>query len=227
MFIYDASVKYQKEGTPLLIIAGKEYGSGSSRDWAAKGTLLLGVRAVIAESFERIHRSNLVGMGVLPMQFLPGENRETLGLTGFEEYTITGIPEAVASGAKARVWAKSDAGEKTFRGSGAHRHAAGGRILSQRRDSAVRGRGSSRPRGLIQHAHELGEDAVFLLVGIEVPRRIFGIERFQRDARVPPGVFCFASRSAYSRCGSASRYSGRCPRFPDSPPIPTGLAATR
>ncbi len=114
MFIYDASVKYQKEGTPLLIIAGKEYGSGSSRDWAAKGTLLLGVRAVIAESFERIHRSNLVGMGVLPMQFLPGENRESLGLTGFEKYSITGIPQAVASGARARVWAKSDSGEKTF-----------------------------------------------------------------------------------------------------------------
>jgi aconitate hydratase len=114
MFIYDASVKYQKEGTPLLIIAGKEYGSGSSRDWAAKGTLLLGVRAVIAESFERIHRSNLVGMGVLPMQFLPGENRETIGLTGFEDYTITGIPAAVGTGAKARVWAKSDSGEKTF-----------------------------------------------------------------------------------------------------------------
>jgi len=114
MFIYDASVKYQKEGTPLLIIAGKEYGSGSSRDWAAKGTLLLGVRAVIAESFERIHRSNLVGMGVLPLQFLPGENRESLGLTGFENYSITGIPQAVASGAKARVWAKSDSDEKTF-----------------------------------------------------------------------------------------------------------------
>ena len=114
MFIYDASVKYLAEGTPLLIIAGKEYGSGSSRDWAAKGTLLLGVRAVIAESFERIHRSNLVGMGVLPMQFLPGQNRESLGLTGFEKYTITGIPEAVAKGAKARVWAKDDSGEKTF-----------------------------------------------------------------------------------------------------------------
>jgi aconitate hydratase len=114
MFIYDASVKYQQEGTPLLIIAGKEYGSGSSRDWAAKGTLLLGVRAVIAESFERIHRSNLVGMGVLPMQFLPGDSRESIGLTGFEKYTITGIPEAVASGARARVWAKSDDGEKTF-----------------------------------------------------------------------------------------------------------------
>src|ERR1700678_139973 len=114
MFIYDASVKYQQEGTPLLIIAGKEYGSGSSRDWAAKGTLLLGVRAVIAESFERIHRSNLVGMGVLPMQFLPGENRESLGLTGFEKYSITGIPQAVATGARARVWAKSDTEEKTF-----------------------------------------------------------------------------------------------------------------
>ena len=110
MFIYDASVRYQQEGTPLLIIAGKEYGSGSSRDWAAKGTLLLGVRAVIAESFERIHRSNLVGMGVLPMQFLPGENRESLGLTGFERYAIEGIPQAVESGKKARV----RAGEKSF-----------------------------------------------------------------------------------------------------------------
>jgi aconitate hydratase len=108
--IYDASVRYQKEGTPLVIIAGKEYGSGSSRDWAAKGTLLLGVRAVIAESFERIHRSNLVGMGVLPLQFLAGQNRETLGLTGLEVYSIEGIPQAIASGAKARV----RAGDKTF-----------------------------------------------------------------------------------------------------------------
>ncbi len=110
MFIYDASIQYQKEGTPLLIIAGKEYGSGSSRDWAAKGTLLLGVRAVIAESFERIHRSNLVGMGVLPLQFLAGQNRESLGLTGLEEYSIEGIPEAIAKGSKARV----KAGDKTF-----------------------------------------------------------------------------------------------------------------
>ncbi len=115
MFIYDAAVRYQQEGTPLLIIAGKEYGSGSSRDWAAKGTLLLGVRAVIAESFERIHRSNLVGMGVLPVQFLPGQNRESLGLTGFESYSIEGIPAAIASGARARVRAKADDGsEKTF-----------------------------------------------------------------------------------------------------------------
>ena len=73
-------MRYQQEGVPLIVIAGKEYGTGSSRDWAAKGTILLGVRAVIAESYERIHRSNLVGMGVLPLQFLPGENRETVGL---------------------------------------------------------------------------------------------------------------------------------------------------
>jgi len=115
MFIYDAAMRYQQEGTPLIIIAGKEYGSGSSRDWAAKGTLLLGVRAVIAESFERIHRSNLVGMGVLPVQFLPGQNRESLGLTGLENYSIEGIPEAIAKGSKARVRAKAnDATEKVF-----------------------------------------------------------------------------------------------------------------
>jgi aconitate hydratase len=89
--IYDASVRYREAGIPLIIIAGKEYGSGSSRDWAAKGTKLLGVRAVIAESFERIHRSNLVGMGVLPLQFPEGENAESLGLTGKEEFSITGL----------------------------------------------------------------------------------------------------------------------------------------
>jgi aconitate hydratase len=89
--IYDASAAYREEGTPLLIIAGKEYGSGSSRDWAAKGPALLGVKAAIAESFERIHRSNLVGMGILPLQFREGENAETLGLTGHETYEITGI----------------------------------------------------------------------------------------------------------------------------------------
>jgi aconitate hydratase len=91
MTIYDASVKYQAEGTALVILAGKEYGSGSSRDWAAKGTKLLGVRAVIAESFERIHRSNLVNMGVLPLQFLAGESAATLGLTGREVIAIAGV----------------------------------------------------------------------------------------------------------------------------------------
>jgi len=89
--IYDASVRYAAAGIPLVILAGKEYGSGSSRDWAAKGTALLGVRAVIAESYERIHRSNLIGMGVLPLQYPKGENAETLGLTGTETFTITGI----------------------------------------------------------------------------------------------------------------------------------------
>jgi aconitate hydratase len=91
MDIYEAAARYRREGTPLVVIAGKEYGSGSSRDWAAKGTLLLGVRAVIAESYERIHRSNLVGMGVLPLQFRPGETAETLGLTGRERLTIQGL----------------------------------------------------------------------------------------------------------------------------------------
>ncbi|HEX6390238.1 MAG TPA: aconitate hydratase, partial [Solirubrobacteraceae bacterium] len=91
MSIYDASMAYQEAGVPLVVLGGKEYGSGSSRDWAAKGTNLLGVRAVIAESFERIHRSNLVGMGVLPLQFPEGQNAESLGIDGFEEFSITGF----------------------------------------------------------------------------------------------------------------------------------------
>jgi aconitate hydratase len=91
MAIYDAAMAHKADGTPLVVIAGKEYGTGSSRDWAAKGTNLLGVRAVIVESFERIHRSNLVGMGVLPLQFADGTTRETLGLTGDDVFTITGV----------------------------------------------------------------------------------------------------------------------------------------
>jgi aconitate hydratase len=110
MFIYDAAVKYKSQGVPLIIIAGKEYGSGSSRDWAAKGTLLLGARAVIAESFERIHRSNLVGMGVLPLQFMIGDNREALGLTGLERFSINGVSDAVKHGARAVVTATADDG---------------------------------------------------------------------------------------------------------------------
>src|SRR5258708_7163020 len=96
MSIYDAAMQYGKEGTPLLIIAGKEYGTGSSRDWAAKGVNLLGVKAALAESFERIHRTNLVGMGVLPLQFVPGENKDTLGLTGKETFHIEGVKQALA-----------------------------------------------------------------------------------------------------------------------------------
>ncbi len=98
MSIYDAAMKYKAEGVGLVVIAGKEYGSGSSRDWAAKGTLLLGVKAVIAESFERIHRSNLVQMGVLPLQFLEGTTRESLKLTGEEKYEVIGVPTAIATG---------------------------------------------------------------------------------------------------------------------------------
>jgi aconitate hydratase len=109
MPIYDAAMKYAEQGTPLVVLAGKEYGSGSSRDWAAKGTRLLGVRAVIAESFERIHRSNLVGMGVLPLQFQEGDSVESLGLTGEEELSITGIEGGDAKEVSVR------AGDKEFK----------------------------------------------------------------------------------------------------------------
>ena len=110
--IYDASVAYQAAGIPLVILAGKEYGSGSSRDWAAKGTALLGVRAVIAESFERIHRSNLIGMGVLPLQFMDGENAQSLGLKGDETFAISGITELNGGGIPKEVTVT--AGDKTF-----------------------------------------------------------------------------------------------------------------
>ena len=111
MFIYDAAVKYREDGVPLVVLAGKEYGSGSSRDWAAKGTRLLGVRAVIAESYERIHRSNLVGMGVLPLEFKPGENRQTLGLTGHEVFEIDGV-STLAPRKEVSIRAQSADGKK-------------------------------------------------------------------------------------------------------------------
>jgi aconitate hydratase len=111
MFIYDASMMYQQEGVPLMILAGKEYGSGSSRDWAAKGVALLGVKAVIAESFERIHRTNLVGMGVLPLQFKAGDSVASLGLTGEETFSIDGIAGSLNGGGRT---ATVRAGAKTF-----------------------------------------------------------------------------------------------------------------
>ncbi|MGE5488740.1 MAG: aconitate hydratase AcnA [bacterium] len=115
MSIYDAAMLYQKDGVPLVIVAGKEYGSGSSRDWAAKGVSLLGVRAVIAESFERIHRSNLVGMGVLPLEFTGGASAESLGITGKEVFNIEGVREAVGGSRRARVRAvKPEGGEIAF-----------------------------------------------------------------------------------------------------------------
>jgi len=112
MTIYDAAMQYKGEGVPLLVIAGKEYGSGSSRDWAAKGTLLLGVAAVIAESFERIHRSNLVNMGVLPLQFQTGASAASLGLTGRERYDLTGIAQGIRPGSQISVRAIGERGKE-------------------------------------------------------------------------------------------------------------------
>ncbi len=111
MSIYDASVKYKADKTPLIVLAGAEYGTGSSRDWAAKGTYLLGIRAVIAVSYERIHRSNLVGMGVLPLEFLPGQSREALGLDGTESFAID-IDDNVQPRQKIVVTATKSNGQK-------------------------------------------------------------------------------------------------------------------
>ncbi len=136
MSIYDASRKYMEEGTPLIVLGGKEYGSGSSRDWAAKGTALLGVRAVLVESFERIHRSNLIGMGVLPLQFRPGESAASLGLTGQEVFEITGIEEMNSGAVPREVTVRADGAGVPRRG--ADRHAGRGGVLPARRDHAVR-----------------------------------------------------------------------------------------
>jgi aconitate hydratase len=110
MSVFDASVKYENDGVPLMVLAGKEYGSGSSRDWAAKGPRLLGIRAVIAESYERIHRSNLVGMGIVPLEFHKGDDADALGLSGEEIYDIIGLKELIesnfATGREVEVQAK-------------------------------------------------------------------------------------------------------------------------
>jgi aconitate hydratase len=111
--IYDASEKYKNEEVPLIIIAGKEYGTGSSRDWAAKGPMLLGVRAVIAESFERIHRSNLIGMGVLPLVFINGQTAMSLGLDGTETYDIPGVANNVTPSSNIEITATSKTGKVT------------------------------------------------------------------------------------------------------------------
>ena len=136
--IYDAAMRYRAEGVPTIVLAGKEYGSGSSRDWAAKGPNLLGVRAAIAESYERIHRSNLLMMGVLPLQFLPGETRESLGLTGREEFSILGVENGDAD----EVTVRAD-GNRVPRARPA-RHAARARVPPPRRDPAVRAAATAR-----------------------------------------------------------------------------------
>ena len=111
--IYDAAMRYQEAGTPLVILTGNEYGTGSSRDWAAKGPALLGVKAIIAESYERIHRSNLVGMGVLPLAYQPGTSRASLGLSGTETIGITGIATGLTPGGTVTVTARDEAGKAT------------------------------------------------------------------------------------------------------------------
>ena len=148
MSIYDAAMRYQEEGTPLVVLAGKEYGSGSSRDWAAKGTRLLGVRAVIAESFERIHRSNLVGMGVLPLQFKDGDSASSLGLTGHETFAIAGLAGADQI-PRELTRARRRQG---VRGDRADRHAQGAALLPPRRDPAVRAADSLLRSGLARLA---------------------------------------------------------------------------
>ena len=135
--IYDAAMRYREAGVPLVVLGGKEYGSGSSRDWAAKGTRLLGVRAVIAESFERIHRSNLVGMGVLPLQFADGESAASLGLAGEEEYSISGVADELNAGELPRE-ATVRAGEREFSVRVRIDTPQGGRVLPPRRDPPVR-----------------------------------------------------------------------------------------
>ena len=136
MPIYDAAMKYKADDMPLVVLAGKEYGTGSSRDWAAKGTMLLGVKAVIAESFERIHRSNLVGMGVLPLQFQDGENAESLGLNGDEVFDIEGLDDGEAE--EVEVVARNADGAKRVQGQRAAAYAEGSRLLPPRRHPAVR-----------------------------------------------------------------------------------------
>ena len=129
--IYEAAMRYADEGVPLVVLAGKEYGSGSSRDWAAKGTALLGVRAVIAESFERIHRSNLIGMGVLPLQFPDGETRESLGLTGEETFDVGDLENGEAEDRRGRPPTAATGGDAVeLRGQGAPRHPERGRATS-------------------------------------------------------------------------------------------------
>ena len=114
MTIYDAAMRYKQDGVPLIVLAGAEYGTGSSRDWAAKGTYLLGVRAVLASSFERIHRSNLVGMGVLPLEFVPGDTWQSLGLTGQESYDLP-VDEQLQPAGPLPVTARApDGSQKTF-----------------------------------------------------------------------------------------------------------------
>ena len=136
--IYEAAMRYAEDGVPLVVLAGKEYGSGSSRDWAAKGTALLGVRAVLAESFERIHRSNLIGMGVLPLQFPDGETAQSLGLDGEETIDDRRRRERRGEDRRGRPPRRDGRRAGRVRGRGAPRHAERGALLPERRHPAPR-----------------------------------------------------------------------------------------
>ena len=138
MFIYDAAMKYMAEGTPTIVFGGEEYGTGSSRDWAAKGTQLLGIKAVVAKSFERIHRSNLVGMGVLPLQFKPGDSWESLGIKGDETFDVVIVADLRPQQDATLVIHSPDGSEPRGAAHAAHRHADRGRLLPARRHPAVR-----------------------------------------------------------------------------------------
>ena len=138
MTVFDAAMQYKAEGVPLVVFAGEEYGAGSSRDWAAKGTYLLGVRAVLARSFERIHRSNLVGMGVLPLELPPGQTWESLGLSGEETFDIPGLDDSLQPRAELTVSATAADGDAQLPGAGADRHAGRVGLLSPRRHFAGR-----------------------------------------------------------------------------------------
>ena len=143
MSIYDAAMRYIKDGVPTVVFGGEEYGTGSSRDWAAKGTQLLGVKAVIAKSFERIHRSNLVGMGVLPLQFMPGEGVETFGIRGDEMFDVE-FEERTASADAGDPAGFRQGRRKADPGQAAHRHADRSRVLQARRHPAVRPQAAAR-----------------------------------------------------------------------------------
>ena len=139
MSIYDAAMRYVKDGVPTVIISGEEYGTGSSRDWAAKGTQLLGVKAVVARSFERIHRSNLVGMGVLPLQFIGDDSAQTLGITGDETFDVTGLEGEIKPLQQVTLVIHRSNGEQPGgQGHAAHRYADRSRLLQPRRHPAVR-----------------------------------------------------------------------------------------
>ena len=142
MFIYDAAMKYVAQGTPTVIFGGEEYGTGSSRDWAAKGTQLLGVKAVIARSFERIHRSNLVGMGVLPLQFKGSDTAQSLGITGDETFDIVVPKDIKPQQDVTLVITRRDGTKQSVCRALPHRHADRGRLLQRRRHPAVRAAGS-------------------------------------------------------------------------------------